>query len=691
VPAAPQRPDRVPEGAVWNEEAAEWRQGTIDGNGAQQGPHRTWRADGTLREEASFVDGHAEGRYRRYHPSGEVAREGEYRSGLLHGTLYAFASDAPTAELLQRCCVPPNAWQLQIDHDDRGDVVGQRWYNRAGVHILQNGEPRPPRPASVPPEARYDEGERQWIAGAFDEAFARTGHWRRWSVEGVLREEEDLDAGVRHGTWRRYRAEDGALEAEAEHVRGRMHGGFRNLVLPPGGYQDARAAAEEGSFEHGRAIGVWTLRDADGAVIATRDLGVAPDDEALLVSPALADGDGVRSAAAAAALAELSLALEAERRIGEAILAMARSAAVAGGAEPLRALLSRVTWPRSTSAAQELAASASDQATASLASLVDALVLGGDAPSLLRVIASVAKGHRAALDLVDAALLLAPDRPACLVTRALIHIHLGAPELAAGDARRLPDDWAEQRQLLLDFARVLFPVFDFWPARTTVETTFQDSPEEPAQTLAEMRALVAKYATRIGLLRSEILRRIGEHEGARAATWLPPDLGSLLPDGPVALRAWAFQQAFEAEEPGAPDVVEEIAVDESPVLEGQSIPALLRLARGDWASLCWLCWSAGLDRVALPEALSPPDGFGPAAAMSVERTWRCRDKLTSGGLVAMSKGVPGFVWEGLEIDLMPRVIAEIVADEMVETRALFCWLVDATAQSPWQSDLREAT
>jgi len=40
---------------------------------------------------------------------------------------------------------------------------------------------------------------------------------------------------------------------------------------------------------------------------------------------------------------------------------------------------------------------------------------------------------------------------------------------------------------------------------------------------------------------------------------------------------------------------------------------------------------------------------------------------------------------------MPRVIAEIVADEMVETRALFCWLVDATAQSPWQSDLREAT
>jgi hypothetical protein len=76
--------------------------------------------------------------------------------------------------------------------------------------------------------------------------------------------------------------------------------------------------------------------------------------------------------------------------------------------------------------------------------------------------------------------------------------------------------------------------------------------------------------------------------------------------------------------------------------------------------------------------------------MSVERTWRCRDRLTSGGLVAMSRGVPGFEWEGLPIDLMPRILAEIVTEEMVETRALFCWLIDATAESPWQNDLRES-
>ena len=83
-----------------------------------------------------------------------------------------------------------------------------------------------------------------------------------------------------------------------------------------------------------------------------------------------------------------------------------------------------------------------------------------------------------------------------------------------------------------------------------------------------------------------------------------------------------------------------------------------------------------------------PAAFGQAAAMSVERAWRCRDKLQTAGLRAMTRGVPGFVWEGIEIDLMPAVLAEIVADEHVELRALFYWLCDQGIQSPWQDNLR---
>jgi hypothetical protein len=132
-----------------------------------------------------------------------------------------------------------------------------------------------------------------------------------------------------------------------------------------------------------------------------------------------------------------------------------------------------------------------------------------------------------------------------------------------------------------------------------------------------------------------------------------------------------------------------VTVDEQLVLEpATSLPTLLRLARREWAGLCWLCWSAGLERVALPTELHAPAAFGAAAGMSIERLWRCRDKLITGGLRALTKGVPGFVWEGLEIDLVPAVLAEIAADEHLEMRAVFYWLCDAGVQSPWQSNLR---
>jgi hypothetical protein len=235
---------------------------------------------------------------------------------------------------------------------------------------------------------------------------------------------------------------------------------------------------------------------------------------------------------------------------------------------------------------------------------------------------------------------------------------------------------------------VLFPTFDFWPSRIAIETLFQEFPAAPAQPLGAVRAAAQKYATRIGLLRAALVRQLGDRAAVDVA-WLPPELTELLPDGPVALGAWRIEQSVEGETPEAPAEIEEIAVDERLSLAGQTIPALLSLARRDWAALCWLCWSSGLDRVALPAVAAAPASFGRAAGMAIERAWRCRDKLTSGGLVALTKGIPGFEWEGIHVDLMPRLLAEIMTEEQIEVRALFCWLCDAAAESPWQDDLRD--
>ena len=710
IDGIPQRPVVVPDDATWVAEAAEWRQGAVDARGEKQGIHRSWRSDGTLREEARFVDGKGVGAYRRFHPNGQTAGEGELVDGNMQGTLRTFASDAPTPELLQRCCVPPNAWEQQIDFH-LGQEMARRWYDRAGQQILDSGEPHPARPPAVPAEARYDEATARWLVGSYPVEAGTVVHWRRWTREGLLAEEEDLEEGVRHGVWRRFRASDGALAVEVHYQRGLKQGPFRDGAIAASTYADPRAAIEEGQFDADLAVGVWRLRDAAGEIIVERDLGVGAGEERLEGSPALAT-TGALPADAARRLADLGQSLRRERRVGEAILAMARSAALAGDAARLRDLLRELTWPRGTTAGEELAAHVIEHAGDRLAALVDALVRGGEAAALLRALAAAMKSeYGAARQIVDAALLLAGDRPGCFVTRSLINVHLGARDEAVGDARRLPAEWEEQRAQLLDYVRVIFPTFDFWPARIGVETIFAEFPEAPAQPLEAIRAVVQKLATRLSALRELAIRlyRAGDlaragaaHDPQVAAGWLPPDLSALMPGGPITLSAWAYEQSFAEddlarEDDGPVEVagaaaaaeIETISVDERLVTDAATIPLLMRLARRDWAALTWLCWSCGLDRLALPDAVEPPAAFGRAAAMAIERTWRCRDKLTSGGLVAMSKGVPGFEWEGMHIDAMPRVLVEVMTEEHVEVRAMFLWLCDGTAQSPWQSDLRD--
>ena len=725
-----QRPPAIPDDATWVPDACEWRAGTVDAAGEKQGLHRSWRPDGTLREEVTFVDGKGIGTYLRYHPNGQIAGRGEFVDGQMQGILRCFASDAPTTEVLQPCCVPPNAWELQRDFH-HGEIMALRWYNRAGQQILESGAPLPPRPPSVPSVARYDEASSRWLVGDYVVGPARRAqagpppepivggsepsegsevnrsvHWRRWSRDGVLVEEESFENEARHGALRRYRETDGTLCLDVQYERGLKHGPFRDDTNPEGVFIVAGAFTEEGTFDRDLATGVWRLRDAGGAVLVERDLGLAAHEDALATSPAFAPVDlAGGTVEEARRLVELAQALRRDRRVGEATLALARAAAITGDLTALRELRAEATWPRSSAAAADLAAAVIERAGSQLAPRVDALVRGGDPTALFRAIASSIKGaYRAALQIVDAGLLLDPERVGCYVTRSLVNVHLGARDSAARDVQRLPADWSEQRAQLDGYVRAIFPAFDFWPARVPVGTIFDEFPDAPAQPLASVRAAIEKYATRLQLLREAVSQRVreaGADAGAAGASWLPPDLTALLPAGPVALETLSFEQSFlpdgepvddgadSTEVPG--DVqVETIAIDERLALDGANVPALQRLARGDWAALCWLCWSCGLDRVALPDALTPPADFGPAAGMSIERTWRCRDKLTSGGLVAMTRGVPGFEWEGMAIDEMPHALAEVATQESVEVRAMFLWLCDETARSPWQSDLRDA-
>lgn len=72
------------------------------------------------------------------------------------------------------------------------------------------------------------------------------------------------------------------------------------------------------------------------------------------------------------------------------------------------------------------------------------------------------------------------------------------------------------------------------------------------------------------------------------------------------------------------------------------------------------------------------------------RCFRARDQVQTGGLVSRARGVPGFVWEGHDIDALDPTLAAIAADETFETRCLFVWLQFAENLSPFQRDIRAA-
>jgi hypothetical protein len=103
-----------------------------------------------------------------------------------------------------------------------------------------------------------------------------------------------------------------------------------------------------------------------------------------------------------------------------------------------------------------------------------------------------------------------------------------------------------------------------------------------------------------------------------------------------------------------------------------------------------LCWSVGLDGVALPEATVEPPLFAVAMKMIVTRTWRAQDRLATGGLLARANGVAGFEWQGIDIDALPQHLARAAAEEYTAARSVFLWLASPEVVSPFQRDLRDA-
>jgi hypothetical protein len=326
---------------------------------------------------------------------------------------------------------------------------------------------------------------------------------------------------------------------------------------------------------------------------------------------------------------------------------------------------------------------------ASVVTILDGLVGGTDPAAAFRALASVLPGSGdAALELVQASLLLAPERRGTHLTRALVRVEHGDEAGARADAAILEEGAPDAAESLGRYLGLIFRPFDPFPPAKDVpppDPQLGETTIGVGQSLEEIRRVAGVYATRLGRVRDRLLS-MGVPDDA---AWLPPDVIGLLPEGPVPLlRERVTCDLAEDAPPGSdPDVIE---VDESFGLEDRGAPALVVTARADYGALAWLCWAVGLDRVALPTAVAPPDRLTEAMQMIVKRHWRAQDRSRTGGLLALTKGVPGFEWQGLQIDFVPSHFTWMVVAEYLAVRSMFVWLASPDALTPFQDDIRDA-
>jgi antitoxin component YwqK of YwqJK toxin-antitoxin module len=678
--AAPERPAGVPEAAVWNPAIGKWEVSQRSAQGARDGEGLFYRPDGSLFSRFQYAADVQNGPFAIYHPDGQLARTGAFASGRIEGVVSSYPSPGPGAEPLRACCVPPAAARLDGLYQG-GELVQEIFYDREGRPILSDGRPWPARPPGVPDEAEFDEAGARW-------ARRRPELEQFWTDAGVIAEEIEYMGGVRRAA-RRF---DGVAQIE-ESVQldadGRRHGAFLRRLSPgeASPYADPRIREERGSFDGGQAVGLWTFLDAAGQALRTVARGAPFADGDSLTSPAFARR-------AISGWWTEARRLRAEGRVREGLCAAARGAVADADREALLRFIAADVVPVTPEVAAHRGDTLVQSTDATVPSALDGLLLGADPASAFQALAAVLPGaHPAAPDFIAASLLLAPERTATHLTRALIRFQLGDEAGARADAAVVEVESPEAAASLRSHMLAAFRNFDFWPAREILvpDPTLAGLPAGVARDLGEVRQVVAVFATRIGRVRAVVRATIG---GDAAPIWLPPDLSALLPGGPVPLRRQRVQvETGETGNDGGgeqPELVEVVEVDEQIETDDLGVPALLGAAQVDWGALCWLCWAVGLDRVALPEVLREPPLYAVAMKMIVTRCWRAQDRLSTGSLLSRANGVPGFEWQGADIDALPQQLARVAAEEYLAARSLFLWLTSPEVLSPFQADLRES-
>jgi antitoxin component YwqK of YwqJK toxin-antitoxin module len=255
IPTKPTRPPGVPSEANWTPNDSGWELANRDLELRRQGIVRRWRTNGTKQSEYNFNDDRIDGPFRRWHDSGQLAREGVAASGKVVGWDRSYRSSEWTSESSFPADIGPSVHRIEHLYEE-GIAIRFRYFLNDGTECEISGEPFPPRPADATPNdsLTWSPGLCAW----YSELSEGTGIERNWSRDGKLLKSSECVKGKRHGKTVLYRDD-------------RMRKNHRVFDHPA--FAVTSVVRIEGHFDSGRPIG-WDFFDAlDNKVELSVELG----------------------------------------------------------------------------------------------------------------------------------------------------------------------------------------------------------------------------------------------------------------------------------------------------------------------------------------------------------------------------------------------------------------------------------
>lgn len=716
------RPAAVPAEARWNVQDKEWELGTIDGKGDRQGGFTYWRMDGTVVNQCLFIEGVPQGIFLRYHENGEISQKGFFVNGEIFGDRIYYRSKAKTTENFPGGCAP-SVWKMIFSYMNN-QITKQSCFDEAGLEVLPGGEPMPALPAHLPVNSFFNIKNNCWEYGElFRETDTskpiKTGLWSYWTKDGVLFQEICFHQGAQHGLSKTYDKESGKLVLEEPFNEGKRHGFVKNYDPESGDLKSEEefsfgkecglrkltfAEAEfiypgiwEGSGQilGSKKIGLWSfyLTPANPERVSHFDIDFGIECNAEdLIDIGLMNFDSLPKTMTAEYLWTLADKNIRDRKYSVALFCHLRAAVLDNSRGELNAFLKAYcvpfSFPRAYGEADGCGKVWSrlpfnnenpEHASATFLLLYLNQIIAGAAPEKMLQQAAIyfdQNGqHSLALEIIQTALLIAPERVDFGFNAGLIAMSLGMPDRVFDFSKLLEKKQVKLHAYLTKYASMVFTPLSFQsPSHPLSGYLFSNSifGNVDCKIHASLESVQQKVLDSMGWL--SVLREVLVEkmhftlketlkENAQALPWLPTDYSAQV--GPEVMAAQRSERA-RVDSLAIPDVLKEVKLMQD--------------------FLATLCWMVGLDSIEPPLELNPRAELNHFVPEAYGRTLFLED-FKSG----MASPLPEYQYYGHPVSYWPNETMGFLESSMHGlTGAIhFLCVNPATGQGPIESSFFE--